>query len=171
MDHETSTRRAQVAVLTVSDTRSPSDDKSGSYIAEALIKAGHTVHCQEIVPDEHAPIVTKITTWANDQTVDAIIVSGGTGASPRDVTPDAIVPLMAGTLDGFGELFRLLSYNEIGAAAMLSRAVAGWIDSETLRTPVFLLPGSPAGVSLALSELIVPQLGHLLDVCSMETSQ
>ena len=171
MDHETSTRRAQVAVLTVSDTRSPSDDKSGSYIAEALIKAGHTVHCQEIVPDEHAQIVSKITTWANDQTVDAIIVSGGTGASPRDVTPDAIVPLMAGTLDGFGELFRLLSYNEIGASAMLSRAVAGWIDSETQRTPVFLLPGSPAGVSLALSELIVPQLGHLLDVCSMETSQ
>jgi len=171
MDHETSTRRAQVAVLTVSDTRSPSDDKSGSCIAEALIKAGHTVHCQEIVPDEHAPIVSKITTWANDQTVDAIIVSGGTGASPRDVTPDAIVPLMAGTLDGFGELFRLLSYNEIGASAMLSRAVAGWIDSETQRTPVFLLPGSPAGVSLALSELIVPQLGHLLDVCSMETSQ
>ena len=171
MDHETSTRRAQVAVLTVSDTRSSSDDKSGSCIAEALIKAGHTVHCQEIVPDEHAQIVSKITTWANDQTVDAIIVSGGTGASPRDVTPDAIVPLMAGTLDGFGELFRLLSYNEIGAAAMLSRAVAGWIDSETLRTPVFLLPGSPAGVSLALSELIVPQLGHLLDVCSMETSQ
>ena len=78
---------------------------------------------------------------------------------------------MAGTLDGFGELFRLLSYNEIGASAMLSRAVAGWIDSETQRTPVFLLPGSPAGVSLALSELIVPQLGHLLDVCSMETSQ
>ena len=171
MDHETSTRRAQVAVLTVSDTRSSSDDISGSYIAETLIKAGHTVHCQEIVPDEHAPIVSKITTWANDQTVDAIIVSGGTGASPRDVTPDAIVPLMAGTLDGFGELFRLLSYNEIGASAMLSRAVAGWIDSETQRTPVFLLPGSPAGVSLALSELIVPQLGHLLDVCSMETSQ
>jgi len=171
MDHETSTRRAQVAVLTVSDTRSPSDDKSGSCIAEALIKAGHTVHCQEIVPDEHAPIVSKITSWANDQTVNAIIVSGGTGASPRDVTPDAIVPLMAGTLDGFGELFRLLSYNEIGASAMLSRAVAGWIDSETQRTPVFLLPGSPAGVSLALSELIVPQLGHLLDVCSMETSQ
>jgi len=171
MDHEASTRRARVAVLTVSDTRSPSDDKSGSCIAEALIKGGHTVHCQQIVPDEHASIVSKITTWANGQTVDAIIVSGGTGASPRDVTPDAIVPLMAGTLDGFGELFRLLSYNKIGAAAMLSRAVAGWIDSETQRTPVFMLPGSPAAVSLALSELIVPQLGHLLDVCSMETSQ
>ena len=171
MDHETSTRRAQVAVLTVSDTRSPSDDKSGSYIAETLIKAGHTVHCQEIVPDEHAPIVSKITIWAKDQAIDAIIVSGGTGASPRDVTPDAIMPLMSGTLDGFGELFRMLSYKEIGAAAMLSRAVAGWIETETDRTPVFLLPGSPAGVSLALSELIVPQLGHLLDICSMETSK
>jgi molybdenum cofactor biosynthesis protein B len=171
MDHETSTRRAKVAVLTVSDTRSPSDDKSGSYISEALINAGHTVHCQEIVPDEHAPIVSKITTWAKDQAIDAIIVNGGTGASPRDVTPDAIMPLMSGTLDGFGELFRMLSYKEIGAAAMLSRAVAGWIETDTDRTPVFLLPGSPAGVSLALSELIVPQLGHLLDICSMETSK
>jgi molybdenum cofactor biosynthesis protein B len=81
------------------------------------------------------------------------------------------MPLMSGTLDGFGELFRMLSYKEIGAAAMLSRAVAGWIETETDRTPVFLLPGSPAGVSLALSELIVPQLGHLLDICSMETSK
>jgi molybdenum cofactor biosynthesis protein B len=81
------------------------------------------------------------------------------------------MPLMSGTLDGFGELFRMLSYKEIGAAAMLSRAVAGWIETETGRTPVFLLPGSPAGVSLALSELIVPQLGHLLDICSMETSK
>ena len=171
MDHKTSTRSVNVAVLTVSDTRSVKDDISGSCIADALAKAGHTVHCQEIVPDEHAPIASKITTWAKDQAVDAIIVSGGTGASPRDVTPDAIVPLMDGMLHGFGELFRLLSYKKIGAAAMLSRATAGWIETEAMRTPIFLLPGSPAGVSLALSELIVPQLAHLLDVCSMETSQ
>lgn len=171
MVHETSSRLAKVAVLTVSDTRTSSDDSSGMCIAKALINAGHSVHSQEIVPDEHAPIVLKITTWASDQAIDAIIVSGGTGASPRDVTPDAIEPLMAGTLKGFGELFRLLSYKEIGAAAMLSRAVAGWIDTETMRTPIFLLPGSPAGVSLALSKLIIPQLGHLLDVCSRETSQ
>jgi len=170
MDHKASTRRASVAVLTVSDTRTLENDKSGLCISDSLDQAGHAIHCREIVRDEKDAIVAVVTGWSIDQKVDAIIVTGGTGGSSRDMTPDAIVPLMTTTLDGFGELFRVLSYKEIGAAAMLSRAVAGWIDSEKMRTPVFLLPGSLAGVSLAMSALIVPQLGHLLDVCSMETS-
>ena len=171
MNHASSTRIAHVAVLTVSDTRSLNDDSSGTCIVDTLVEAGHIVHCREIVPDEQDSIASIITTWAADPAVDAIIVSGGTGASPQDVTPDAIVPLLAATLDGFGELFRSISYKEIGAAAMLSRAVAGWIETDAMRTPVFLIPGSPAGVKLALSSLIVPQLGHLLDVCSMESTQ
>ncbi len=171
MNHASSTRIAHVAVLTVSDTRSLDDDTSGACIVDALTRAGHAVLCREIVPDEQGAIATIITMWAADPTVDAVIVTGGTGVSPKDVTPEAIVPLLAATLDGFGELFRSISYKEIGGAAMLSRAVAGWIETNSMRTPVFLLPGSPAGVELALSTLIVPQLGHLLDVCSMESTQ
>jgi molybdenum cofactor biosynthesis protein B len=84
------------------------------------------------------------------------------------VTPEAVLPLMAASMPGFGELFRQLSYEEIGAAAMLSRAEAGWIDADDLRTPIFLLPGSPKAVTLAMQKLIALQLGHLLDVCALE---
>ena len=170
MNHESSTTCANVAVLTVSDTRSLEDDRSGSLIVEALTNSGHAVQYREIVHDVKESIVSIVSQWAEDAAVDAIIVNGGTGSSPRDVTPDAIVPLMDSTLDGFGELFRHLSYKEIGPAAMLSRAVAGWIETNAMRTPVFLLPGSPAGVELAVTQLIVPQLGHLLDICSLETN-
>jgi molybdopterin adenylyltransferase len=171
MKHETSTRKATVAVLTVSDTRSLEEDRSGEIVIDALEQAGHAVSAREIVRDEHAAIAAIVTKWASDATVHAIVVTGGTGPSRRDVTPDAVLPLMAATLPGFGELFRHLSFEEIGAAAMLSRAEAGWIDIESHRTPVFLLPGSPKAVSLAMQKLLVPQLGHLLDVCSLEPKQ
>lgn len=170
MTHETSSTCANVAVLTVSDSRTIDDDQSGTIIVEALTAAGHKITNREIVRDEMLAIADIVVHWARNRAVDAIIVSGGTGPSPRDVTPEAIVPLMESILDGFGELFRYLSYVEIGPAAMLSRAEAGWITTEEMRTPVFLLPGSPAGVTLAVTKLIVPELGHLLDVCSVETS-
>jgi len=171
MKHGNSNTPVAVAVLTVSDTRTRDTDMSGDYIADAMSKSGHEVVARNIVQDNQSEIQEVVLQWASDSAVHAIIVTGGTGSSPRDVTPDAIGPLMSATLPGFGEIFRHLSYEEIGAAALLSRANAGWIDRDALRTPIFLLPGSPNAVQLAVEKLIVPQLGHILDVCSPELSQ
>ncbi len=171
MKHDTSSRKAIVAVLTVSDTRSIEDDRSGAIAVDELEQGGHSVAVRELVHDEHAAIAAMVTKWAGDESVHAIVVTGGTGPSRRDVTPEAVFPLMSATMPGFGELFRQLSYETIGAAAMLSRAEAGWIDAGALRTPVFLMPGSPKAVQLAMQKLIIPQLGHLLDVCSLEPKQ
>jgi molybdenum cofactor biosynthesis protein B len=171
MKHVSSSQKAVVCVLTVSDTRTLEDDQSGHIAVDALEQAGHSIASRDIVRDELPAIAAIVSGWAADAKVDAIVVTGGTGPSRRDVTPEAILPLMTATIPGFGELFRQLSYQEIGAASMLSRADAGWIDSESLRTPVFLLPGSPKAVTLAMQQLIIPQLCHLLDVCSLETKQ
>ncbi|MBT4523942.1 MAG: MogA/MoaB family molybdenum cofactor biosynthesis protein [Phycisphaerae bacterium] len=168
MPHETSHTNARVALLTVSDTRTLEEDVSGSLAISELQTAGHSVVKREIVRDVPVEIATLVSAWSSDQFVDAIIVTGGTGPARRDITPDTIVPLLASVLPGFGELFRQLSYEEIGASAMLSRAVAGWIDNGTKRTPIFLLPGSPKAVTLAVSKLIAPQLGHLLEVSTLE---
>jgi molybdenum cofactor biosynthesis protein B len=169
MKHGSSSKKSVVCVLTVSDTRSLEDDQSGNIAVVALEQAGHSIACRDIVRDEVPAISAIVSAWASDEKIDAIVVTGGTGPSRRDVTPEAILPLMTATILGFGELFRQLSYQEIGAASMLSRADAGWIDDESFRTPVFLLPGSPKAVTLAMQHLIVPQLGHFLDVCSVET--
>ena len=162
--HEASIKAA-VAILTVSDTRSTTDDQSGAIIADCLEAAGHQVIHRELVRDDETEITIMVSGWSALLEVDAIVVTGGTGASPRDVTPEAILPLFSAKLSGFGELFRQLSYEQIGSSAMLSRADAGWIDEGTTRTPVFLLPGSPKAVTLAMEKLIAPQLGHLLAVC------
>jgi molybdenum cofactor biosynthesis protein B len=168
MNHRASTTKAKVAILTVSDTRSLEEDRSGAIAMEQLEEAGHQIVHRDIVCDEVNEITRVVSMWASDADVDAIVVTGGTGPSKRDVTPDAIIPLMTTTMPGFGELFRQLSYEEIGSASMLSRADAGWIDAGKIRTSVFLLPGSPKAVLLAVSQLIAPQLGHILDVCSLE---
>ena len=168
MSHSASNTQASVAILTVSDTRSIEEDASGAIAIEQLKDAGHCIVHREIARDEVDEITRFVLKWASDPQVDAIFVTGGTGPSTRDVTPDALLPMMSAILPGFGELFRQLSYEEIGSASMLSRAEAGWIDSGKRRTPVFLLPGSPNAVTLAMSKIIVPQLGHLLDVCSLE---
>ena len=167
MKHGSTNTTVSVAVLTVSDTRIIDDDQSGAMIVDGLVASGHSVVCREIVQDDQTMIAKTVTSWANERSVQAIIVTGGTGPGPRDVTPDAILPLMSSILSGFGELFRHLSYKEIGAAAMLSRAEAGWIDTDQGRKPIFLLPGSPNSVQLAMDTLILPQLGHFLDVCSV----
>ncbi|MBC8522906.1 MogA/MoaB family molybdenum cofactor biosynthesis protein [PVC group bacterium] len=168
MTQHQSSVEARVAVLTVSDTRSIENDRSGSQIVELLTGSGHRLVERELVRDEMADITNIVSTWAKSSEVDVIIVTGGTGPSPRDVTPEAIGPMLGGSLRGFGELFRQLSFNEIGAAAMLSRADAGWIVENSFRTPIFMLPGSPKAVHLAMRELIIPQLGHLLAVCRGE---
>jgi molybdenum cofactor biosynthesis protein B len=145
-------------VLTVSDTRALDDDSSGKAIAEKLEGAGHVVVERRIVRDEPDAIRAAVLHGIARPEVDAVIATGGTGVSPRDSTPDVVEPLLEKVLHGFGELFRALSFQEIGAAAMLSRAVAGSAG----RTAVFVTPGSSGAVRLALDRLILPELAHLV---------
>jgi molybdenum cofactor biosynthesis protein B len=146
------------AVLTVSDTRTVADDRSGALIVELLEAAGHRVVAREIVRDEPSSIDAAVRQMAADQRIDAVLVTGGTGIAARDQTPDAIRGLLTKELPGYGELFRVLSFQEIGAAALLSRALGGLVD----QTLVLLMPGSTAAVRLAMEQLILPELAHLV---------
>lgn len=152
-------RDVRVFVLTVSDTRNEINDASGNLIQELLAQAGHQIVGSLIVSDE-APAISEAVQRATDGISDpeAIIVTGGSGIGVRDVSPEALRPLLTKELPGFGEVFRVLSFEEIGAAAMLSRAFAGVMG----RTLLFVLPGSPNAVRLAMKKLIVPELGHLV---------
>jgi len=143
-------------VLTISDTRTSANDSSGNAIAEMLTAAGHHVADRTIVKDDPGAVQNAIQSKAS--AVDVVISTGGTGISARDSTYEAITTLFDKRLDGFGELFRMLSYQEIGAAAMLSRACAGVIG----RTALFSLPGSENAVRLAMSKLILPEIGHVV---------
>ena len=145
------------ALLTVSDTRTTETDKSGALIREKLQDAGHRVHSYEILPDDAALVGTRVAALCKQADCQAVLLTGGTGLAPRDTTYEAITELLDKRLDGFGELFRMLSYAEIGSAAMLSRAVAGVCEA----TMVFSMPGSTGAVRLAMDKLILPELGHL----------
>ncbi len=145
-------------VLTVSDSRTVESDTSGKRIQEKLEAGGHSVAERQIVSDDVDAIRAAVLHAVARPGVDAAIVTGGTGVSPRDSTPEAIAPIFDRTLDGFGELFRMLSFQEIGAAAMLSRAIAGTIG----QTAVFVTPGSRAAVELAMERLILPELAHIV---------
>lgn len=168
MPHTPSDTTASIAILTASDTRTIETDQSGAFIDQSLAANGHFVVCREVVKEEPELITSTISTWLQNPEIQVIIVTGGTGVAPRDITPDVLLPMLDATFSGFGELFRQLSYKEIGAASMLSRADAGWIDINGIRKILFLIPGSPNAVKLAIKELILPQLGHLLDVSSLE---
>jgi molybdenum cofactor biosynthesis protein B len=150
------------AVITVSDTRTLADDRSGAAIVERLEAAGHVAAVRTIVPDEPEAIRTAVGEAVRLDGVDAVLLTGGTGIAARDQTPDALAEMFTTELPGFGELFRMLSYQEIGAAAMLSRACGGVIDGK----PVLLMPGSTAAVMLAMEKLIMPELGHLVELAS-----
>jgi molybdenum cofactor biosynthesis protein B len=143
-------------VLTISDTRTEANDASGDAIAALLTGAGHEIAGRRIVKDEPASVRSAVQDLGGK--VDVVITTGGTGITARDSTYEAIVALLDKQLDGFGELFRMLSYNEIGAAAMLSRAVAGTMRS----VAVFALPGSEHAVRLAIEKLILPEIGHVV---------
>lgn len=148
----------RVAVITVSDTRTLQTDESGS-LAEALTeKAGFHVTRRDLVRDEPMEIAGRVRALVDGHDVEAILLTGGTGVAGRDATVEALSPLFERRLEGFGELFRMLSYAEVGAAAMLSRAAGGTIG----RVAVFAMPGSPAAVQLALGKLILPELRHLI---------
>jgi molybdenum cofactor biosynthesis protein B len=150
--------RAGCAVITVSDTRTEETDTSGGLIRQLLSEQGHAVKAYHIVPDEPTRIRPLLEQLLAQEGVDAVIVNGGTGVSRRDVTFDTISAMLGKTLPGFGELFRALSFMEIGSAALLSRATAGTVGGRVL----FSIPGSTAAVRLAMEKLILPELGHIL---------
>lgn len=151
-------QQVRCAVITVSDTRTPATDRGGALAAELFQSAGHLVVARKIVPDDIARIQAAVKELVDENGPDVIVLTGGTGLSARDVTPDALQPWATREIPGFGELFRMLSYQDVGAAAMLSRAGAVVIH----KTAVFMLPGSPGAVRLAMERLILPELGHLV---------
>ncbi|HEY0510388.1 MAG TPA: MogA/MoaB family molybdenum cofactor biosynthesis protein [Thermoanaerobaculia bacterium] len=146
------------ATLTVSDSRGAGDDASGQAIRDLAARAGHRIVESTLVRDDVAAIREAAHRLLAHPEVDVVVTTGGTGFSPRDVTLDALRPLLERPVEGFGELFRMLSYGQVGAAAMLSRAAAGLVGTRAL----FLLPGSPKAVTLAMEALILPEAAHLL---------
>lgn len=145
-------------VITVSDTRTLDTDTSGRTIADSLASAGHVVHGRSLLKDEPADVSALVQQLVAGGDVDVVITTGGTGIASRDSTFEAVDGLLEKRLPGFGELFRMLSYHEIGARAMLSRATAGLAG----RAIVIALPGSEAAVRLAMEKLVIPALGHLV---------
>lgn len=145
-------------VLTISDTKTAETDASGQLIRELLEKAGHAVRASAIVRDEPAEVQAVIRERCADPSVQVMILTGGTGISSRDSTFEVVEALLDKRLTGFGELFRVLSYQEVGPAAMLSRAQAGVCRGRI----IFSLPGSPSACRLAMEKLIIPELGHLI---------
>lgn len=145
-------------VITVSDTRDETTDTSGALIKRLLEEGGHTVAGYEIVKDEPEDIRSLIARALAQPGVDAVLLNGGTGIAPRDGTFEVVSGMLDKRIDGFGELFRFLSYEDIGSAAMLSRAVAGAAGSRVVAS----MPGSRGAVELAMTKLLVPQLGHMV---------
>ena len=151
-------RSVGCAIITVSDTRTPQTDQSGQAIRDLLKQAGHTVTSSVIVKDEPSEIQQQVRATMRNLACQAVLVTGGTGIAPRDRTYEAVSSLLEKHLDGFGELFRMLSFQEIGPAAMMSRTIAGVFSGRI----IFCMPGSPNAVQFAMTKLIIPQLGHLI---------
>ncbi len=146
------------AVITVSDTRTLENDTSGQTLVDLLQAAGHRVVERVIVADEPVELRALVVRLVEATEVEAILLTGGTGLAARDQTPETLLPMFSKELPGYGELLRMLSYEEIGPAAMLSRACGGLID----QTLVLTMPGSTAAVRLAMEKLILPELGHMV---------
>jgi molybdenum cofactor biosynthesis protein B len=165
--HSADARAVCCAIVTVSDTRTPDTDTSGREIRARLLAAGHEVDDHRIVPDEPAVVRALLEEYAAAGRIDAVLLSGGTGIAVRDTTTEAVSALLTKRIDGFGELFRMLSFEEIGAAAMLSRAVAGLAGTMA----VFSMPGSTAACRLAMERLVVPQLPHVVGLARPRTGK
>jgi molybdenum cofactor biosynthesis protein B len=146
------------AVITVSDTRTIETDTGGAQVVERLLSAGHLVVRREIIRDEPTSMRQLLDAMCQQTDLDVILMTGGTGIASRDQTFETVSNMLSKPLPGYGELFRMLSYQEIGSAAMLSRATGGLLGSKVLLT----MPGSPAAVVLAMEKLILPELGHLV---------
>lgn len=154
----------RVATITASDTRTAADDEGGRVLREVLAEAGLAIADHAIVREDRDALTAAIVAAADRDDVDAIVITGGTGLAPRDVTFEVVAPLLDKTMDGFGEAFRRLSWDEVGPRAMLSRALAGTRRGKVL----FALPGSVAGVRLGASKLVAPIVGHAVAVARGE---
>lgn len=151
-----------IAVLTVSDTRTLADDKSGTYLAKALSDSGHRLADRQICIDDKYIIRAQVSAWIADQSVQVILTTGGTGVTGRDITPEALLPLFDKTVEGFGELFRHISYGEIGTSTVQSRAVAGLAN----KTYLFALPGSSGACRTAWTKILQSQLDNRHRPCN-----
>lgn len=150
--------RLRFAVITISDTRDAATDRGGPYLVERVEGAGHTVAQRAIVKDERAQIEAAVRAAVADAGVDLVLTTGGTGIAPRDVTYDTLKGLFDSEIPGFGELFRMLSYQQIGAAALLSRAIGGVLAGKV----VLAMPGSPKALALAMDEIVLREAAHLV---------
>lgn len=153
----------RLCVLTVSDTRGRADDASGDYLESSLREAGHLLVERELLPDDRYRLRALVSRWIADEGVDGILVTGGTGFTGRDSTPEALLPLLDKTMPGFGEMFRVLSHAEIGTSTLQSRAFAGLANA----TFLFCLPGSPSACRTAWDQLIRAQLDARTRPCNL----
>jgi molybdenum cofactor biosynthesis protein B len=153
----------RIAVLTVSDSRTLGTDSSGQYLADALAGAGHQLAAREILPDHRWKIRAQVAAWIADESIDGVITTGGTGFTGRDSTPEAIEPLLDKPMPGFGEMFRSLSWDEIGTSTLQSRAFAGLSNG----TFVFCLPGSTSACRTAWEKLLRAQLDARTRPCNL----
>lgn len=151
---DTDFRPLNIAVLTVSDTRTEADDTSGALLIERLVAAGHHLADRAIEPDDRYRLRARVSAWIADPRVEAVLTTGGTGFTGRDTTPEALAPLFDKTIDGFGELFRQLSYDEIGTSTIQSRAIAGLANG----TLIFSMPGSSGACRTAWDRILIAQL-------------
>lgn len=155
---EAAPEKVRVAVLTISDTRTPETDTGGDTIEELMQKAGHEVVSRGIVKDDSPQIRTTLVDLLARPNVDAVITTGGTGIASRDNTYEVVERMIEKKLDGFGEVFRMLSYEEVGSAAILSRAIAGSVGTKFIAS----LPGSRNAVRLAIEKLLAPEINHIV---------
>ncbi|MEM7467259.1 MAG: molybdenum cofactor biosynthesis protein B [Pseudomonadota bacterium] len=163
MSNERAFKPLNIAVLTISDTRGEKEDKSGHLLVDRLSGAGHHLYEKRIVKDDKYAIRAALSTWIDVVEVNAVVTTGGTGITGRDGTPEAAAPLFDKQIDGFGEMFRVLSYDQIKTSTLQSRAVAGVANA----TYIFCLPGSSGACSLAWDELIVHQLDYRTRPCNL----
>ncbi len=154
--------RLNICVLTVSDTRTQADDTSGDYLCEALQQAGHALYDRSIVKDDKYALRAAVSAWIADSEVQAIITTGGTGFTGRDSTPESLAPLFDKTIEGFGELFRSLSYEEIGSSTIQSRAIGGLANG----TLIFVLPGSSGACKTGWERILRNQLDVSFRPCN-----
>jgi len=152
-----------IAVLTISDSRTQADDRSGNVLAQRLGDAGHRLHARRIVPDDIYRIRAVVSEWIADPQCSVILTTGGTGVTGRDGTPEAVSPLLDKVIDGFGEMFRVLSYEQIKTSTLQSRAIAGVANG----TYVFCLPGSPSACATGWDMLISAQLDYRTRPCNL----
>jgi molybdenum cofactor biosynthesis protein B len=155
-------RPLRIAVLTISDSRTAADDRSGDLLVERLVSAGHELADRALVPDELDRIVAQLREWIEDPGVEVVITTGGTGVTGRDVTPEALDAVVDKPLPGFGELFRMISFDKIGSSALQSRATAGVAGD----TYLFALPGSPGACRDGWDEILVHQLDSRFRPCN-----